>query len=195
MRFRVSEAEQYRQWLNDEDMGLETLLARLRGESGPSEAMQAGTAFHRALELATPQEARILEAEGYTFRFDCDGELALADTRELRSERDYGGIVITGQVDVLSGLRIEDHKTTSQFDADRYLSGYQWRFYLDIFGAKTFRWNVFEIHEEGPRAYSVMALHRLEQHAYPGMHADCAALAQSLRDFAAEHMLERLEAA
>ena len=39
----------------------------------------------------------------------------------------------------IDGLRIEDHKTTSRFEPDWYLPGYQWRLYLDIFGASRFR--------------------------------------------------------
>ena len=195
MLFRVSEAELFRQWREDEDMDVEGLLERLRGDVPPSPAMAAGTAFHRALELAGPCVAPTLEADGYTFRFDCDVTIALPEIRELRASRDYGGIVITGQVDALHGLRVEDHKTTGSFDADRYLGGYQWRYYLDIFGARVFRWSVFEIAEDEPKVYRVRAFHQLEQHAYPAMHQDCRRLALDLRDFAAEHMPERHAAA
>lgn len=195
MQFRVSEVESFRQWLNDEESDIEALLARLRGETSPSEAMQAGTAFHRALELASVGETDHLEANGYRFRFECDVDLALPSIRELRASKQYGPISVTGCVDVLEGLRIEDHKTTGQFDADRYLAGYQWRYYLDIFGAKVFRWNVFEIREDEPRVYIVRAHHRLEQSVYPGMHAECARLAGELHAFALEHMPERRSAA
>jgi hypothetical protein len=157
--------------------------------------MAAGTAFHRALELAGPATVGKLEADGYTFHFDCESELALPDVRELRASKAYGPITVTGQVDALHGLRIEDHKTTGQFDADRYLAGYQWRFYLDIFGAQVFRWNVFEIREDEPMVYVVRAHHTLEQHAYRGMHEDCARLADDVHAFALANMPERRLAA
>lgn len=195
MIFRVSECESFRQWRADDDAELSDLLARLRGETPPSDAMLAGTAFHRALELATVGETAELEANGYRFVVDCDAHLALPDIRELRASKAYGPITVTGCVDVIHGLRIEDHKTTGRFDPDRYLDGYQWRLYLDIFGAKVFRWNVFEIREKAPRIYSVLAVHQLEQHAYPRMHDDCARLASDLHQFALEHMPERREAA
>lgn len=195
MIFRVSECESFRQWRADEEAELSDLLARLRGEIPPSDAMLAGTAFHRALELATVGEAAELEANGYRFTLDCDACLALPDVRELRASKAYGPITITGCVDVIHGLRIEDHKTTGRFDPDRYLDGYQWRFYLDIFGAKVFRWNVFEIREKAPRVYSVFAAHQLEQHAYQRMHDDCARLASDLHQFALTHMPERRDAA
>jgi hypothetical protein len=72
---------------------------------------------------------------------------------------------------------VEDHKTTGRFDPERYLSGYQWRLYLDIFGADLFRWNVFEIKAtDDPLTWDVFAQHTLEQYRYPAMSADCARL-------------------
>lgn len=195
MLFRVSEVESFRQWRGDEDAELADFLSRVRGEVPPSGSMLAGTAFHRALELATVGEVGTLEANGYRFLIDCDIPLALPDTRELRASKAYGPITVTGCVDVIHGLRIEDHKTTGRFDPDRYLDGYQWRYYLDIFGARTFRWNVFEIAEDEPRVYRVRAFHQLEQHAYPSMHSDCARLAADLHAFALEHLPERRIAA
>ena len=82
--------------------------------------------------------------------------------------------------------------TTAHFDAERYFSGYQWRFYLDIFRAKTFRWNVFEMKEEGWMTYRVTGLHVLEQFHYPELEQDCRALAHKLRDFAQQHLMPAL---
>lgn len=193
MIFRVSEAELFRQWRDDEDMDVEMLLARLRGEAPPSQRMLAGTAFHAILECASTGE-EIAEAEHAGFRFiiEADIELALTPIREYRASKLYPGITITGQLDHQDGLRIEDHKTTERFDADRYLSGYQWRYYLDIFGAKVFRWNVFEMREVEPGVYLVHHFHRLEQRRYPGMERDCEMLAVDLASFAHERMPERL---
>lgn len=195
MLFRVSEVESFRQWREDDDAETDRLLARLRGQEPASPAMEAGTAFHRALEVANVGEADVLEANGYRFLIECDAALALPEIRELRASKHYGGITVTGQVDALHAMRIEDHKTTSRFDPDRYLAGYQWRYYLDIFGARVFRWNVFEMREIDAMVYSVFAHHTLEQHAYPGMHADCEKLASDLYDFAYLLMPERREAA
>ena len=193
MIFRVSEAETFRQWREDEEAELEALLVRLRGLDPPSQAMRAGTAFHAILERAAAgQVIDEAEQDGFRFIVEVDAELALSPIREYRAHRQYPGIAITGQLDVLDGLRVEDHKTTSQFDADRYLGGYQWRFYLDIFDAWVFRWNVFEMREVDPCVYLVHRLHRLEQRRYPGMERDCERLALDLADFARQHMPERL---
>jgi hypothetical protein len=197
MTFRVSEAESFRQWRADEDSDLELLLARLRGQTEASEAMLAGTAFHKALEVAQVGSASTLEALGYTFNIAGDFEIALPVIREVRAGKTYAGddfaITISGQLDAIEGKRVEDHKTTGRFDPERYMTGYQWRMYLDIFGADVFRWNIFEIAAtDDGLVWDVHSFHRLEQFRYPGMGADCERLALDLARFAMDHMPERV---
>jgi hypothetical protein len=188
MLTRVSNIETWRRWRSDEDATPDDLVARLTAFE-PTEAMLAGTAFHKALELAQPGEYAELSALGYTFLL-ADAELALPTVRELRCFGNYGPLRVTGQVDALYGKRVEDHKTTANFSADGYLEGCQWRFYLDLFGADVFRWNVFEIKpvKDRPNTYEVGAPHLLEQCRYPGLHDDCMDLARGFYDFAALHM-------
>jgi hypothetical protein len=178
MLARVSNLETFRRWRLDEAATFEDLEARLCFDQ-PTEAMQAGTAFHAALETAADGEHAELSANGFRFILP-DAELELPTIREVRAHAQYGPLTVTGKVDAMVGMRIDDHKTTRQFDAESYVQGYQWRFYLDLFGANTFRWNVFELVEREPRVFEVKSLHTLEQHRYPGMLADCERLA---RDF------------
>lgn len=203
MKYRVSNVEAFRAWEADPDAdeeALSALIASIRGESQPSARMLAGTAFHKALELApTGISADEIAAEGYTFRFVGDFDVRLCAVRELRASRTYTAdgwpIVISGQVDQIAGRRIEDHKTTGRFDAERYLTGYQWRLYLDIFGADHFRWNVFEIAEtDDPMTWEVTEQHTLEQFRYPGMAADCEALVQRFARFVRSYVEERAAA-
>lgn len=200
MTFRVSEVESFRQWRENEDADLELLLARMRGQTEPSEAMLAGTAFHKALETApTGLEVSSIEAEDYTFTFAGDFSIALPTIREVRASKVYEvdgeRVCITGQLDAIHGKRIEDHKTTGRFDPERYLDGYQWRLYLEIFGADHFRWNVFEIAvTDDQRHWEVFAQHQLEQYRYPGMAADCERLVADLARFARVQLPERIRA-
>jgi hypothetical protein len=160
----------------------------------PSPAMLAGTAFHKLLEVATADGVAIGRAEvnGHVFTFAGDFTVALSPIRELRASRTYTVdnelVTITGQVDEIEGKRVVDHKTTGRFDPERYLAGYQWRLYLEIFGADVFRWNVFELRQIDGAEYEVTALHRLEQCRYPGLGADC----QSLVERFARYVRERL---
>lgn len=191
MLFRVSECEAFRQFRDDEEAELSDFLARMRNEVPPSQAMLAGTAFHDVLEHAQVGELATAEAQGFKFIIEVNTELALAPIRELRASKRYGGLTISGKLDALCGLRVEDHKTTGRFDPDRYLAGYQWRYYLSIFGAQVFRWNVFEMREIEPMMYLVHKFHTLEQCRYPAMEADCLQLASDLEQFARLHMPER----
>lgn len=197
MTFRVSEVESYRQYREDEDAELEALLARLRGQTPASPAMEAGTAFHKALETSpTGLVVTALEANGYTFTFAGDFTAELPAIREIRASRtwlvDGEPVTISGQLDAIHGKRVEDHKTTGRFDPERYLTGYQWRLYLTIFGADLFRWNIFEITEKDhPLEWEVFAAHRLEQYRYPTMEADCEKLVEDLARFARVHLPER----
>jgi hypothetical protein len=201
MTFRVSEVESFRQWQLDEDSDLDILLARMRGQTEPSPAMLAGTAFHKALEMSpTGLEVTSIEAEGYTFTFAGDFTIALPTIREVRAHKSFivdgERVNVSGQLDCIHGKRVEDHKTTGRFDPDRYLEGYQWRLYLDIFGADRFRWNVFEVRcpdEFEPYAWEVIAQHTLEQFRYPGMGKDCERLVADLARFARTHLPERIK--
>jgi len=194
-RFSVSKAEAFRQWRENEDAELEPLLATLRGEMQPTEPMLAGTALHKALETAGEGERDTLSEDGYEFVITADINLALPKCREVFATKDYGPIVISSRVDVLDGKCVEDHKTTSRFDPERFLAGFQWRFYLDIFEADLFRWNVFEMRELKPKVYEVFNFHRLEQYRYPALAMDCRDLATDLAEFVREYLPEYAEAA
>lgn len=194
-RFSVSKAEAFRQWREDEEAELEPLLAILRGQTKPTEDMLAGSALHKALETAREGEFDTLGADGYEFVITADINLALPKCREIFATKNYGSIVISSRVDAMEGKRVEDHKATARFDPDRFIRGYQWRFYLDIFEADVFRWNVFEFKELKPKAYEVRGFHQLEQYRYPSLAMDCRDLAEDLAAFVREYMPDQLEQA
>ncbi|MGV3727765.1 hypothetical protein [Hydrogenophaga sp.] len=193
-RWRVSNVEAFRRFEQDDEAEASEFIDELLHGFEPSPAMLAGTAFHKALELAVPDvTVKEVHSEGHVFTFRGDFEVRLPVIRELRASKTYmvdgQPIVISGQVDALQGLRIEDHKTTSRFDPDRFLSGYQWRLYLDIFGATAFRWNVFELAElDLPGFYEVRDQHTLEQYRYPALQDDCQALVARFARFVREHV-------
>lgn len=185
MLARVSNLETFRRWREDEDSTVDNLIDQLLGFE-PTPAMLAGTAFHKALETARPGEYEQLSANGYTFLLP-EGTLVLPEIRELRGFKRYGDLTVTGCVDILDGKRVDDHKTTARFDAERYLAGYQWRFYLDIFEADVFRWNVFEVRNTKGLIYEVSDPQTLEVYRYPGLERDCERLAAEFHAFMRDH--------
>lgn len=196
MLARVSNIEAFRQWKNwrplfdgQEEPTVDDLVRFITADD-PSEAMQAGTAFHKAMELAQDGEHETFEADGYRFMLP-DAELALPAIREMRAYGDYGVLTVTGQVDAIVGRTVIDHKTTGRFDPERYLDGCQWKFYLDLFGADTFRWNIFVIKEIEPQVYRVSEPQVLVAYRYPELRADCEVLAADYLDFARQYLAEQ----
>jgi|JI10StandDraft_1071094.scaffolds.fasta_scaffold42904_9 hypothetical protein len=200
LRTSASDIDAWRRYLNppipDMEIELSDLLSQLRRESPPTDAMLAGSALHAALERADAGDHATLEANGYTFHLDMDGEIDLPEMREIKGTRDYAigdcTVTLVGQVDAIHGRRIEDHKFTSRFDAERFMSSYQWRIYLEVFGADTFRWNVFEGSETEPMVYRIYGFHQPVMHRYPGMGDDVVKAVAGFLDFARTHLPERV---
>ena len=198
LRTSASDIDALRYYMAHEDADLAELLASLRREKPPTEAMLAGTALHTALENCAHGDHPELRAEGYTFELVCEGELDLPEIRELKATRDYeiDGCLVTlvGKVDGLHGRRIDDHKFTSRYDAERFMGSMQWRIYLEVFGADEFRWNVFEGRQStyDPQRYIIHSLHRLHMHRYPGMGDDVERAVAQFLNFARVHLPERI---
>ena len=195
MLARVSNVEAFRQWKNwqplfdgQEEPTVEDLVRFITTDE-PTEQMQAGTAFHKALELADEGNHFEMSALGYTFRL-ADGALELPAIREMRAYGEYGGLTVTGQVDGLHGGLAMDDRKTAVLGPGGYLGGCRWKFYLDLFGADEFRWNVFVIKELEPKVYGVAPPQVLTAYRYPGMHDDCLRLAADYLEFARQHIPE-----
>lgn len=192
---RVSHIAAFKRWKEDEESSVDWLINSILSNE-ETEAMAKGTAFHKFMEHAvTGQEIDHCTVDGYTFSFTGDFQVYLPPMRELRRNKDYGGIIVSGQCDGLIGKTIIDHKSTERFDAEKYLTGAQWMFYLDIFNADRFVWNVWEMNElKEPKSYGVHHLHPLTQYRYPSLHADCVAMAQEYRDFALKYLPQQVAA-
>ena len=185
---RVSNVAAYARWKQDEDMPLGVLVNQILS-SVQTEAMAKGTAFHKFLEHAQAGGTELVTVDGYTFAFTGDFNIYLPQMREWRKGKDYGGITVSGQCDAIEHRTIYDHKTTERFDAESYLDSWQHRFYLDIFDADRFVWNVWEMNElDKPKAYGVHHLHQLTQYRYPKLTADCTDLALEFAEFARKHI-------
>lgn len=182
--FRVSHLAAYARWKQDEEAGIDWLLNSIL-DSKPTPAMAKGTAFHHYLEHA--QDGTVTDdftVDGFRFVITADITVSLPRTRETRQGKDYGGIIVSGQADCIEHRTIYDHKTTERFDAENYLDGWQHKFYMDIFSADRFVWNIWEMKEIETNAYEVYGFHQLAQYRYPELEADCRCLALEFKAFA-----------
>lgn len=184
--YRVSHLAAYARWREEDESEVGWLINSIISDK-PTPKMEKGTAFHKYLEHAQDGvEIDEFSVDGYRFIFTSDIEISLPKIRETRREKNYGGIIVSGCADAIVANTIYDHKTTERFDAENYLEGWQYRFYLDIFGADRFIWNAWEMKEveEDSKVYEVYGLHQLIQYRYPQMESDCANLAQDFKAFA-----------
>lgn len=190
----VSNIDLYRTWRSEEELDLAWLVNRILGPREQTPAMGAGEAFHKAIEDLNAPEVDVITSGKYRFEFNCDCELELTKVRELRVQKMYGDLQVRGRVDSVIGNMIVDYKTTAQFDPDRLMTGYQWRFYLDMLQAEKFRWNVFVFREtDDPLTYVIADVHTLEQTRYPAIHDDCLNLARDYAEFAKVHLVKNPE--
>lgn len=198
LRLSATDVDKFRAFRADEDADIVEFLDDLRRKSSPTPAMMAGVAFHSALEKIGSGDHATLSARGYTFEIGCDEALDIPPVRELKTTAEYvvAGCRVTmvAKVDAVHGKRIDDHKLTGWYDPERFLSSYQWRIYLDAFGADEFRWNVFLGKETRPhsRHYVVTALNTLSAFRYPAMRADVENEIGLFVEFVREWLPERL---
>jgi hypothetical protein len=195
LRVSATDIDALRRFYDEEDADLADLIRQLRHLMPSTESMEAGTALHKAFELAEPGEHKGFEVDGFTFSFETDAAIDLPVIREMKATREYlvDDVIVTlvGKVDAIHGKRVDDHKFTARFDPDRYLDSYQWRIYLEVFGADEFRWNIFEAMESAPKNYLIRAVHPLKMHRYPGMGADVERQVRAFVAFARDHLPER----
>lgn len=99
---------------------------------------------------------------------------------EIREYMDFGEAVVTGCADMIDGTEIRDIKTKYSVpkDAD-YINSCQWRYYMQLFGADVFHFDlfVFDGYNKDKHGYDVRGL-PLKRHEpitvyrYPNMEQD-----------------------
>jgi hypothetical protein len=201
---------------DNEWMTEDRLLADIRGEFHPTYEMMLGTAYGRAIEK--PEKWRLkTDAMGpnmevypagsyrvpvkgddgwheFFFRAPMvDRALSMLDRSgvfEVRGQAEYDGWIVVAKLDQISGTRINENKTTTKyFDFDKYAPSCQWRFYLDIFGADAFTYNVFEIREKFGE-YSLGNVESFNLFPYEAMHQDCLTLVRQFKAYVQKRGLE-----
>lgn len=198
IRLSVTDLDSYLYWRDSEDMTFEQLLTRLRGQEPPNANMLAGRAFHSMLEKAGEDELYCAVQDGFEFVFDLDSVISVPPIRELKGEvvinTHVGPVTLVGKVDTLNGLRVSDYKLTERFDAECYADSYQWRCYLEMFGATEFIYEVFQYRWD-LKACDRLIVYDHQQFrcdAYPGMRADIVRQVSGLAEIVAKHVPEKI---
>ena len=191
---RVSHIEAFRQLQNSESYPVELFMRNVSDSVYSTPQQRVGTAFHRALETAEPGELPVLSIDGYTFVIEASSEISLPPIREMRIAKKFGELTVSGCVDGIDGLTVVDYKTTSDFEPERYLDSFQWRYYLSLTECTKLRYVVFEISipystVDEEKVYlefepiRVRKVHVIECFRYPDMEKDCSDLAREYYNF------------
>lgn len=197
MRISATQIDAYLRWRANEDAPLEDIRDYLLRKTPPTDAMRAGSAFHKVLEHSTYEEIERAEQDGFTFDLsELDCVLELPEVRELKMEclTVIAGFPVTlvGVVDAQQRKGVYDHKLTSRFDAERYADSYQWRTYLYWFGFDWMTYNVFEAYNPAaePDLYIVRHFHPLTFTRYPELAADVERVQRDFVLFLREYVPE-----
>lgn len=206
---RATMLEKFRRFINDVSSydTEQSVIDAICGEFKGNEYTKVGTAFHKVVEVGNPSCCKRVD-DGY--EFDIEGQSVLLDYKqcqtaldyrnehigafhEIRRYKDYGRAIVTGCADMIDGLEIRDIKTkySTPSDAD-YINSCQWRYYLDIFGADVFHFDLFVFHgyNKDKHGYDVRGL-ELTRHTppitcyrYPEMESDNLKLLNEFMDWA-----------
>lgn len=189
MRISCTTLESYRLFVEQDWMEEAALIASIKGEFVPTDAMRLGTAFHRVLE--TPARYRV--PLGYL----CDGfhfpdatmrePLALIDRRgtfEVKGTMLVDGHTIVAKADQIVGAAIVEHKTTtSSYDIDKYLPSYQWRYEAAIFQPVSITYRTFLLEEPTGQIVGLRGIEGVTVYPYPALEADCRDLVRQFVDY------------
>ncbi|MBS4060284.1 MAG: hypothetical protein KG029_07800 [Bacteroidetes bacterium] len=156
-RIAVTTLEKFRRMVdNVSDWDTEqSLIESLTGKFTGNDKTRLGNAFHKIIELPFTLNGS-LTVEGITFTPE-QAQPAI-DYRnahphmihEVPAKKIYHTkhmeFTVSGRADGVEGLEIRDAKCKFSYPGwGEYYTSYQWRFYLDMFEAHTFWYDVFEV--------------------------------------------------
>lgn len=209
---RVTTIEAFRRYVNNSDSGRyeiteQSVIDSVTDKFKGNEYTRIGTAFHSIVETGKPTCKRVKGGgrqfliDGHKVKLSAEQCRAALDYRnehpgayhEYRGYKDYGRAIVTGCADMIDGVEIHDIKTkySTPSDAD-YIKSCQWRYYLDIFNADVFHFDlfVFNGYKLEKHGYDVRGL-ELTRHTppitcyrYPEMENDNRALLNQFMDWA-----------
>ena len=193
--FRATQVEAYRRYRDSEWTTYDELIATLRGEIMPNEAMKFGTAVHTALESKLAKPEPILHVDGYSFspaslKLGTEGldHYASCETKVSRTiyAEDGTELTLTGTCDVITGTHVMDYKTTMSSISDAkvqaYQDSYQWRCYLAMTGCDTFTFRIMQWAEDAGFWY-IKNMQDVRCDRYIGMIDDVERMVRELYQF------------
>lgn len=207
MRISVTTLESFRLWSQPEQdwMSEDELLATIRGEFKPTQAVLLGQAFGAVLETPGRYQVdggyRVLPRGGRSPYFFSDAvmtpAMAIMDYQhgvfEAKATKQYGDCTVVAKADQLVGARLIEHKTTlGSFDFDKYAHSYQWRYMVDIFQPVSVTYHIFLLAEERDGSTALRGIETFNFFPYAELHADCWNLLRGFTSYVTAKGLDTL---
>lgn len=175
IRVSTTHIEQFRRVIETDYAREDQLIAQIKGAPfKPSWQMEAGTAW----DIVLTQPAAHLQGSNcvsgkYSFKGQhvlysfshllagggvagpCVSPILLTQVKQT-SEWDsvFGPVTVVGVADVIQGLVVQENKAKfGIIDPREYEPSLQWRFYLSLFRARCFRYNLFDFKEPTDEGY------------------------------------------
>ena len=195
---RATQLEAFRKYIEQSDYASyeiteQSVIDSISGAFEGNTYTRIGKAFHKIVEEGTPQCEKV-EAGERTFLYYGKEQKEHPDAfHEIRLYKDFGDAVVTGCADMIDGVEIRDIKTkySTPSDAD-YINSCQWRFYLQLFNADVFHFDlfVFEGYDKEKHGYDVRGIPlkrygpAITCYRYDGMEQDNYNLLRSFLEWA-----------
>ena len=178
------------EWFTDEKM-----IETVKGVVTPTPAMQVGRAYHAVLE--SPERYRVPHGyicDGYQFSNETMMPMFVQIDRrgvfEVKATKDIDGVTLVAQADHLCGAELHEFKTTTYFEADKYINSLQWRVMAWIFEPLVIRYHVASLDDHLNGVVECREVNSLTLYPYAELENDCRAV---LREFVAYVRVKGLE--
>ena len=200
IRISATQLESYRRWMINDESTIGDMINYLLRRTPPTEAMLAGSAFHKVLENAKyNDELTLVEQDGFKFDLSAlDCEISLPESKEFKLEKQtiINGEQVTfvGVVDAIQVNEIFDHKLTSKPDVENYIDSMQWRCYLDWFDCDKFTYNLFQSYKpDNQDIYQIKSFLPVSFYRYDRMGRDIHIISSSFIEFVKTHVPELIK--
>lgn len=110
-------------------------------------------------------------------------DLEYPDNREIKVTGNIAGLNISGTVDAMNDVQVHDIKTTSTYEAEKYITSYQWKTYLLLTNLEKFVYDVFTVKiDEVKKHLTVLDYNIIPLYAYPDMREEVEIIVTEFKD-------------
>jgi hypothetical protein len=192
LRISATLVDSYNYWLKNEYAKEESLIDSIKGIYRPGWQAEHGKGLHYIFEDAPDahrsEDGKTYTANGVTFQAEdieeCLKYVDRSGANEVKVTGEYDAgepVTVVTKADQLLNAKIVEYKSKwSPFDMEAYVESYQWKFYLENFGANECRYKVFCFDKSKSGVVKLKSIEEFSCYRYQGMRRD---LEDILRQF------------